>query len=115
MPSSPDPGGELRPPFPCAALRRRRGELLPGFAVRIRTRWGARQRFLGHPLGFLKPRTQLPDHQKTEILVAVRPTLQATKCPPGPGTGLYPFRRARAPRVVKGRAEKVRGPIRLVD
>ena len=28
MPSSPGPGGELRPPFPCAALRRRCGELL---------------------------------------------------------------------------------------
>ncbi len=29
MPSSPGPGGELRPPFPCAALGRRCGELLP--------------------------------------------------------------------------------------
>ena len=28
MPSSPGPGGELRPPFPCAAPRRRCGELL---------------------------------------------------------------------------------------
>jgi len=64
MPSSPDPGGELRPPFPYAAPRRRRGELLTGFAVRIRTRWGVRQRDLEPSPGFQTPRTQLLDHGK---------------------------------------------------
>ena len=52
MPSSPDPGGELRPPLPYAAPRRRRGELLTGFAVRIRTRWGLPTAGPGAPLDF---------------------------------------------------------------
>ena len=69
----------------------------------------------GAPPWISETKNSAPKPAKTQILVAVRPTLQATKCPPGPGTGLYPFRRARAPRVVKGRAEKVRGPIRSVD
>ncbi len=92
MPSSPDPGGELRPPFPYAAPRRRRGELLTGFAVRIRTRWGVRQRDLELSPGFQTPRTQLLDHGKNERLVDWRPPLQATKGPPGPGAGLYRLR-----------------------
>ena len=68
----------------------------PGFTVRIRTHWGPWQRGLRRHI--------LPE--KIKSLVVGRPPLQATKCPPGPDTGVGPLGTARGPKRGHGKGGK---------
>ena len=113
MPSSPGPGGELRPPFPCAAPRRRCGDLLNWLRSSYphplgspdSGAWGAPNG--AH--GFHDPRTQLLDHPKN-INLGSRETFSPGDQVPARQEGLGPHVRSGAGRQRIARPHKTSRP-----
>ena len=61
---------------------------------------------LGTPMDFTTREPGSRTNLERQSLVRGRPLLRATKCPPDPGTGLYPFWRAWDPARGHGKGGK---------